>query len=176
MGHSIIDGERYDWNQFDTLAVPGGCWVEHVNGSSTAPVILFGRRVRSLSRRSQDTLAEVGSYAGESLRHIKVVQAFNHQAVDEAVFGQRVEGAFAVAVRRIRQRAFLIALVMLLVLQGLARRGYHYELSGLDSGVEIRVNPLSRYAGQWGMPAPTAELTPNPARVGGDSPLRRLTA
>ncbi|MFU8817702.1 MAG: ABC transporter transmembrane domain-containing protein, partial [Pseudomonadales bacterium] len=43
-----------------------------------APVILFGRSVRRLSRRSQDTLADVGSYAGESLRHIKVVQSFNH--------------------------------------------------------------------------------------------------
>lgn len=85
-----------------------------------APVILFGRRVRMLSRRSQDTLAEVGSYAGESLRHIKVVQAFNHQPRDVAVFGERVEGAFAVAVRRIRQRAFLVALVMLLVLTAIA--------------------------------------------------------
>jgi len=85
-----------------------------------APVILFGRRVRSLSRRSQDTLAEVGSYAGESLRHIKVVQAFNHQDVDEAMFGRRVESAFAVAVRRIRQRALLIALVMLLVMAAIA--------------------------------------------------------
>ncbi len=85
-----------------------------------APVVLFGRRVRSLSRRSQDTLAEVGSYAGESLRHIKVVQAFNHQDVDEAIFGRRVEGAFAVGVRRIRQRALLIALVMLLVMAAIA--------------------------------------------------------
>ncbi|SFT53631.1 cupin domain-containing protein [Mesorhizobium sp. YR577] len=41
-GHSIIDGKRYDWNQFDTIAIPGGCWVEHVNGSSTEPVIFFG--------------------------------------------------------------------------------------------------------------------------------------
>ncbi len=41
-GHSIIDGARYDWDRFDTLAVPGGCWVEHVNGSDTEPVIFFG--------------------------------------------------------------------------------------------------------------------------------------
>jgi ATP-binding cassette subfamily B protein len=85
-----------------------------------APVILFGRRVRSLSRRSQDTLAEVGSYAGESLRHIKVVQAFNHESADQAVFASRVENAFAVAVRRIRQRALLVALVMLLVMAAIA--------------------------------------------------------
>lgn len=40
-GHSVVDGRRLDWRQFDTLAVPGGCWVEHVNGSETEPVILF---------------------------------------------------------------------------------------------------------------------------------------
>lgn len=41
-GHSLIDGKRYDWGKFDTLAVPGGCWVEHVNESTTQPVVLFG--------------------------------------------------------------------------------------------------------------------------------------
>ncbi|MDU9006701.1 cupin domain-containing protein [Sedimentitalea todarodis] len=40
-GYSIIDGERYDWNQFDTLAVPGGAWCEHHNGSDSQPVYLF---------------------------------------------------------------------------------------------------------------------------------------
>ncbi|MFV0245481.1 MAG: cupin domain-containing protein, partial [Qingshengfaniella sp.] len=40
-GYSIIDGQRYDWNQFDTLAVPGGAWCEHHNGSDTDPVYLF---------------------------------------------------------------------------------------------------------------------------------------
>lgn len=80
------------------------------------PIILFGRRVRSLSRSSQDTLADVGSYAGESLRNIKVVQAYNHQGADVTQFDARVESAFQVAVRRIRQRAFLIAMVMLLIM------------------------------------------------------------
>jgi ATP-binding cassette subfamily B protein len=85
-----------------------------------APVILFGRHVRRLSRASQDTLADVGSYAGESLRHIKVVQAFNHEGVDERVFAGRVESAFGVGVRRIRQRSLLVALVMLLVMAAIA--------------------------------------------------------
>lgn len=39
-GHSIVDGKRYDWKQFDTLAVPGGSWCRHVN-DSTDPVFLF---------------------------------------------------------------------------------------------------------------------------------------
>ena len=40
-GYSVIDGERFDWNQFDTLAVPGGAWCEHHNGSDSQPVYLF---------------------------------------------------------------------------------------------------------------------------------------
>lgn len=85
-----------------------------------APIVLFGRRVRRLSRSSQDTLADVGAYAGESLRHVKVVQSFNHEARDEAEFDARVHTALGVGVRRIRQRAVLIALVMLLVMSAIA--------------------------------------------------------
>ena len=40
-GHSLIDGARFDWAPFDTLAVPGGAWCEHANGSETAPAVLF---------------------------------------------------------------------------------------------------------------------------------------
>ena len=84
------------------------------------PIVLFGRRVRRLSRSSQDTLAEVGVYAGESLRHIKLVHAFNHQRADIARFSQHVNEAFNVAVARIRQRAWLIVTVMVLVLAAIA--------------------------------------------------------
>jgi len=84
------------------------------------PIVLFGRRVRTLSRTSQDSLARVGSYVGEAFRHIKVVQAFNHQPRDVAAFDAHVESAFRAAVRRIRQRAWLIAIVMLLVLCAIA--------------------------------------------------------
>ncbi len=85
-----------------------------------APIVLFGRRVRRLSRSSQDTIADVGAYAGESLRHVKVVQSFNHEPRDEAEFDARVHTALKVGVRRIRQRAVLIALVMLLVMTAIA--------------------------------------------------------
>ena len=40
-GHSIIDGTRLDWAAFDTFAVPGGSWCEHVNNSDKEPAILF---------------------------------------------------------------------------------------------------------------------------------------
>ena len=84
------------------------------------PIVVFGRKVRSLSRESQDRLADVGTYAGESLRHIKTVQAFNHQEKDEASFIGYAEDAFSVAVKRIKQRALLIAIVMLLVFGAIA--------------------------------------------------------
>jgi len=40
-GHSIVDGKRFDWQRFDTLAVPGGSWFEHANDDRSAPAILF---------------------------------------------------------------------------------------------------------------------------------------
>ncbi|MBK4998833.1 ATP-binding cassette domain-containing protein [Pseudomonas sp. S31] len=81
-----------------------------------APILLFGRRVRTLSRQSQDRVADVGSYVAETLGQIKTVQAYNHQAHDRALFAGTVEAAFDVARRRIAQRAWLITLVIVLVL------------------------------------------------------------
>ncbi|MGY3256955.1 ATP-binding cassette subfamily B protein [Pseudomonas chlororaphis] len=81
-----------------------------------APILIFGRRVRSLSRLSQDRIADVGSYVAETLGQIKTVQAYNHQPQDEQRFAQTVEDAFNTARRRIVQRAWLITLVIVLVL------------------------------------------------------------
>ncbi|MBT8768378.1 ABC transporter transmembrane domain-containing protein [Metapseudomonas boanensis] len=81
-----------------------------------APILIFGRRVRRLSRQSQDRIADVGSYVGETLGQIKTVQAYNHQAQDRLRFAGTVEGAFETARKRIAQRAWLITLVIVLVL------------------------------------------------------------
>ncbi|WP_019362829.1 ABC transporter transmembrane domain-containing protein [Pseudomonas asplenii] len=81
-----------------------------------APILIFGRRVRSLSRQSQDRIADVGSYVSETLGQIKTVQAYNHQAQDEQRFAATVEQAFQTARKRIVQRAWLITLVIVLVL------------------------------------------------------------
>lgn len=81
-----------------------------------APILLFGRRVRSLSRQSQDRVADVGSYVAETLGQIKTVQAYTHQAHDRELFASTVESAFAVARKRIAQRAWLITVVIVLVL------------------------------------------------------------
>ena len=84
------------------------------------PLILFGRRVRQLSRDSQDSIAHVGSYVDEALRQIRTVQAYGHEGEDVRRFAAHVERAFAIAVRRIRQRAVLVTVVMILVLGAIA--------------------------------------------------------
>ncbi len=80
------------------------------------PIMYFGRRVRRLSRSSQDRVADVGTYVGETLKNIKTVQAFNHQNLDKKMFANHAEGAFDVAVKRIRYRAVLITVVMVLLM------------------------------------------------------------
>lgn len=77
------------------------------------PIIIFGRRVRKLSRKSQDSIADVGSYAGEIIQQIKTVQSYRHEALEEIAFSNEVEKAFNVAKQRILQRSSLIAIVIL---------------------------------------------------------------
>ena len=80
-----------------------------------APIIVFGRRVRRLSRESQDRVADIASFAEETLNAITVVQAFCHEVFDRVRFAAVTDSAFATAVRRTKARAWLTALVMLLV-------------------------------------------------------------
>ena len=80
-----------------------------------APIVLIGRWVRRLSRTSQDRVADVGAHVEESLNAVRTIQAFCHEAIDRARFDERVEAAFTVAVRRVRVRAALTALVIVLV-------------------------------------------------------------
>jgi ATP-binding cassette, subfamily B, bacterial len=79
------------------------------------PILTFGRKVRRLSRESQDQVAELGSFVDESLHGIRTVQAFTHEGLDRVRFAERVEAAFAVAAKRTRARALLTAAVIALV-------------------------------------------------------------
>lgn len=81
-----------------------------------APILIYGRRVRHLSRQSQDKIAAVGAYVGEVLGQIKTVQAYNHQSIDQRKFRDQVEEAFVVAKQRTTQRALLVTIVIVLVL------------------------------------------------------------
>lgn len=83
------------------------------------PVLFFGRRVRRLSRDSQDEVANVGRYLSQALRHIKVVQAFSHEQHDIQRFSDTVERAFDVSVKRIQQRSWLTLMVILLSMSGI---------------------------------------------------------
>ena len=93
------------------------------------PILIYGRRVRHLSRQSQDKIAAVGAYVGEVLGQIKTVQAYNHQSIDQRKFYDQVEEAFAVAKQRATQRALLIAIVILLVLGAV---GFMLWVGGID--------------------------------------------
>ena len=78
------------------------------------PLILFGRRERALSRQAQDRLGDVGAYAEERLTALPTVQAFTHEAIDRGEFNALVERSVATAMQRIRTRARLILVVILL--------------------------------------------------------------
>ncbi|MBP2305075.1 ATP-binding cassette domain-containing protein [Azospirillum melinis] len=80
-----------------------------------APIVFFGRRVRKLSRDSQDRIADIGSFVEETLAAIRTVQAYTHEAIDRTLFGKRVEEAFDVAIRRVRVRAVMTVIVIVLV-------------------------------------------------------------
>ncbi|HYH21140.1 MAG TPA: ABC transporter transmembrane domain-containing protein [Azospirillum sp.] len=79
------------------------------------PIILFGRRVRALSRTSQDKVADVGAFVDETLGGIRTVQAYTHEPIERARFGERVEEAFGVAIRRVQVRAIMTVIVIVLV-------------------------------------------------------------
>ena len=108
------------------------------------PILYFGNRVRALSRLSQDSIASVGSYAGEVIQQIKTVQSFTQETLEKRAFGSEVEKAFSVAKRRIRQRTMLTAMVILAVFGALAtmvwfggRDVISGEMSGGDLGAFI---------------------------------------
>lgn len=79
------------------------------------PIILFGRRVRKLSRDSQDKIADASAIAGEILNAMPTVQAFTHEHIEARRFADSVENAFGTAMRRIRARSLLTMMAILLV-------------------------------------------------------------
>jgi len=84
------------------------------------PILLLGRRVRGLSRANQDRVADVSAHVDEAIHEILTVQAYVHEAEERAHFNRRVESAYEVGVARVRQKAGLIALVMLIAFSAIA--------------------------------------------------------
>ncbi len=79
------------------------------------PIVFFGRRVRKLSRDSQDRIADASAMAGEILNAIPTVQAFTHEGIESGRFTSSVESAFDTAMARIRARSMLTLVAILLV-------------------------------------------------------------
>ena len=80
-----------------------------------APITILGRRVRIISTRSQDRIADVGAVTSEVLGAMKIVQAFNQQEREKSRFAEAVERVFATAKRRILIRALMTAIVIFLM-------------------------------------------------------------
>ena len=104
------------------------------------PVLLFGKRVKALSRQSQDSIADVGSHAGEVIQQIKTVQSYTQEPHEQNRFEMHVEHAFIIAKERIKQRALLIAIVISLLFSAIAIMlwvGGNDVISGLMSPGEL---------------------------------------
>jgi len=81
------------------------------------PLMAFGRRIRTISRTSQDRVADIGAMVAEVLGAMKVVQAFNQESREQDRFAQSVELSFTVAKRRIVLRS-LIAMFGIIAIFG----------------------------------------------------------
>ncbi|WP_066650839.1 MULTISPECIES: ABC transporter transmembrane domain-containing protein [Sphingomonas] len=79
------------------------------------PIVLLGRRVRNVSRTSQDRVADVGSMAVETLSAMKIVQAFGQEQREAGRFAAAVAATFAAAKRRILLRAVMTSIVIALI-------------------------------------------------------------
>jgi ATP-binding cassette subfamily B protein len=104
------------------------------------PALWMGKRVRTLSRESQDTVADVGSYAGEIIRQVKTVQSYSREGFETQAFANEVDRAFQVAKKRIRQRSLLLGIVIMLAFSAIAAMvwvGGYDVMTGAMSGGEL---------------------------------------
>ncbi len=104
------------------------------------PMIIYGRKVRLLAASSQDAIADIGTYAGEIIQNIKVVQSYTYENLEREAFAGEVEKAFKVAKRRIKQRSLLIAVVIFLTfgaISGMLWMGGMDVLAGKMTGGEL---------------------------------------
>ncbi|MCH7931041.1 MAG: ATP-binding cassette domain-containing protein [Proteobacteria bacterium] len=104
------------------------------------PIVVLGRLVRRLSRATQDRVADVSAHIDESVGAVRTVQAFTHEALERRRFADRVEDAFATAIRRVRVRALLTAIVIVLVFGAVGWvlwEGGHDVISGRISAGEL---------------------------------------
>ncbi len=80
------------------------------------PIFAIGRKVKKLSRESQDKIADASALAGEILNAIPTVQAYTQEQRETSRFAERAEASFVTAIRRTRVRAMMTALVITAVM------------------------------------------------------------
>jgi ATP-binding cassette, subfamily B, bacterial len=104
------------------------------------PLIVIGRRVRRLSRASQDRIADTSGLAGETLNAIQTVQAFTLEELQSERYANAVEDSFVAAIRRTRVRASLTAFGITLVFAAITVvlwLGVRQVLAGTMSGGQL---------------------------------------
>jgi ATP-binding cassette subfamily B protein len=99
------------------------------------PIVWFGRRLRNVSRTSQDRVADIGARTAEVLGAMRVVQAFNQEEHEREVFSGFVESTFATARRRILIRSVMTSVVIILVMGGIVMLMWEGALSVADGSV-----------------------------------------
>ena len=105
-----------------------------------APLVILGRRVRKLSRSSQDRIADTSGLADETLNAIQTVQAFTLEALNSDRFGVAVEDSFEAAVKRTRVRSTLTAVATMLIFGAITTVlwiGAHDVIRGAMTGGEL---------------------------------------
>ena len=83
------------------------------------PIVFFGRKIRAVSRSSQDRVADVGAYVSEVLSAMKIVQSFGQETREAGRFGDVVERTFQTARKRIILRAAMTSIVILMIFGGI---------------------------------------------------------
>lgn len=104
------------------------------------PVIIVGRKIRTLSRQSQDRVADTSGLAGETLHSIQTVQAFTLENLQSKRYADAVVLSFLTALRRLRMNALLTGLALALMffaLTFLLWKGSHSVIAGRMSGGEL---------------------------------------
>jgi ATP-binding cassette subfamily B protein len=104
------------------------------------PILVVGRRVRLLSRASQDRIADSSGLAGETLDAIARVQAFTLESLHSARFGDSVRVAFETGVKRLRVRALLTGMAILFIFGAITFVlwvGTHAVMRGEMTGGEL---------------------------------------
>ena len=107
------------------------------------PLVAFGRVVRRLSRHAQDAVADASAYAAENLAAVRTMQAFTHESAVAGRYAGAVEQAFAAALSRLRARAGLTAVVILLLFTGIV--GILWYGAGLVIAGEISGGRLGQF-------------------------------